>query len=140
MIQQPVKQVLGIEKEIIMGKYAIGVDFGTLSGRAVLVDVQTGEELASSTFEYPHAVMDEALPDGTKLGPDWALAHPQDYLDVFAHTIPAVLAETRVAPEDVIGVGVDFTACTVLPTKLDGTPLCFLEQFKSCLLYTARCV
>ena len=114
-----------------MGKYSIGVDFGTLSGRAVLVDVQTGEELASSTFEYPHAVMDEALPDGTPLGPDWALEHPQDYLDVFSHTIPAVLAETHVSPDDVIGVGVDFTACTVLPVKSDGTPLCFLEQFKS---------
>ncbi len=115
----------------MMGKYSIGVDFGTLSGRAVMVDVQTGEELASSTFEYPHAVMDEALPDGTPLGPDWALEDPQDYLDVFSHTIPDVLAQTHVSPDDVIGIGVDFTACTVLPVKLDGTPLCFLEQFKS---------
>lgn len=65
------------------------------------------------------------------MGPDWALEHPQDYLDVFSHTIPAVLAETHVSPDDVIGVGVDFTACTVMPVKLDGTPLCFLEQFKS---------
>ena len=74
-----------------MGKYTIGVDFGTLSGRAVLVDVTTGNELGSSVFEYPHGVMDEKLPDGTKLGVDWALQQPQDYLDVFSHTIPDVL-------------------------------------------------
>lgn len=114
-----------------MSKYSIGVDFGTLSGRAVLVNVETGEELADSTLEYPHAVMDETLPDGTKLGPDWALEHPQDYLDVFAKTIPDVLAQTKVDPKDVIGVGVDFTACTLVPVKADGTPLCFLEKYKS---------
>ncbi|MBC8569624.1 ribulokinase [Zongyangia hominis] len=114
-----------------MGKYTIGVDFGTLSGRAVLVDVATGDELGSSVYEYPHAVMDETLPDGTKLGVDWALQHPQDYLDVFANAIPAVLKETGVKAEDVIGVGIDFTACTILPVKADGTPLCFLEEFKS---------
>lgn len=114
-----------------MSKYSIGVDFGTLSGRAVLVNVETGEELADSTLEYPHAVMDETLPDGTKLGPDWALEHPQDYLDVFAKTIPDVLEQAKVDPKDVIGVGVDFTACTLVPVKADGTPLCFLEKYKS---------
>ena len=55
-----------------MAKYTIGVDYGSLSGRAVLVNVQTGEEVASSVYEYPHAVMDEELWDGTKLGADWA--------------------------------------------------------------------
>lgn len=114
-----------------MAKYAIGVDFGTLSGRALLVDVATGAELASAALDYPHAVMDEALPDGTRLGMDWALQHPQDYLDVFAHTIPAVLAEAGVSPDDVIGVGIDFTACTLLPVKADGTPLCFLDGCRS---------
>ena len=114
-----------------MSKYSIGVDFGTLSGRAVLVNVETGEELADSTLEYPHAVMDETLPDGTKLGPDWALEHPQDYLDVFAKTIPDVLSQAKVDPKDVIGIGVDFTACTLVPVKADGTPLCFLEKYKS---------
>ncbi len=114
-----------------MSKYTIGVDFGTLSGRAVLVNVETGDEVAVSTYEYPHAVMDTTLPDGTRLGQDWALEHPQDYLDVFAHTIPDVLKQSGISPDDVIGLGTDFTACTVLPVKADGTPLCFMEQYKS---------
>lgn len=113
-----------------MAKYTIGVDYGSLSGRAVLVNVKTGEEVASSVYEYPHAVMDETLWDGTELGPDWALQHPQDYLDVLGKTIPAVLKESGVNPEDVIGVGTDFTACTILPVKADGTPLCFLPEFE----------
>ena len=69
-----------------MSKYSIGVDYGTLSGRAVLVNVETGEELASSVYEYPHAVMDEKLPSGKKLGHDWALEHPQDYIDAVSYT------------------------------------------------------
>ncbi|WOC31960.1 MULTISPECIES: ribulokinase [Caproicibacterium] len=113
-----------------MAKYTIGVDYGSLSGRAVLVNVQTGEEVASAVYEYPHAVMDETLWDGTKLGPDWALQHPQDYLDVLKETIPAVLAESKADPADVIGIGTDFTACTILPVKADGTPLCFLPEFE----------
>lgn len=112
-----------------MGKYTIGIDYGTLSGRAVLVDVATGEEIASSEFAYPHAVMDEALPSGKKLGVDWALQHPQDYLDVLYCVVPGVLKQGGVAAKDVIGVGVDFTSCTVLPVKRDGTPLCFLPEY-----------
>lgn len=113
-----------------MAKYSIGVDFGTLSGRALLVNVETGEELADATLNYPHAVMDEELPSGKKLAPDWALEHPQDYLDVFAYTIPEVLKKSGVSADDVIGIGIDFTACTLLPVKADGTPLCFLEEYK----------
>jgi len=113
-----------------MSKYAIGVDYGTLSGRALLVDVESGKELASSVYEYPHAVMDDTLPSGEKLGHDWALQHPQDYLDVLKYTIPAVLKESGVEAKDVIGVGTDFTACTLVPVKKDGTPLCFLEKYK----------
>lgn len=114
-----------------MAKYSIGVDYGSLSGRAVLVDVETGEELATSILEYPHAVMETQLPDGTTLGVDWALQHPQDYLDVLGHTVPSVLKQANVSADDVIGVGIDFTACTVLPVKEDGTPLCFIDKYKS---------
>ena len=114
-----------------MPKYSIGVDFGTLSGRAVLVDVSTGAELASGVMDYPHAVMDKALPDGTPLGIDWALQHPQDYLDVLQYTIREVLRSSGIDPADVIGVGIDFTASTMLPVTDDGTPLCFLGEYRN---------
>jgi len=117
---------------IMAKKYAIGVDFGTLSGRAVLVELDTGNEIATAVKEYPHAVMDEYLPYGNvKLEHDWALQHPQDYLDVFAETIPAVLKESGVSPEDVIGIGIDFTACTMLPIDREGQPLCFDDRYKT---------
>ncbi|MDD3766247.1 MAG: ribulokinase [Eubacteriales bacterium] len=112
-------------------KYSIGVDFGTLSGRALLVDVKSGEEVATAVFEYPHGVIDSVLPDGkTQLGADWALQHPQDYIDVLKEVIPSVIKQANISPGDVIGLGIDFTACTVLPIKNDGTPLCFLEEYK----------
>ncbi len=113
-----------------MAKYSIGVDYGTLSGRALIVNNETGEELSSAVFEYPHSVMSECLPSGKKLGFDWALQHPQDYLDVLFNTIPAVLKESGVSKDDVVGIGLDFTACTILPAKKDGTPLCFIDEYK----------
>ncbi|NLX70659.1 MAG: ribulokinase [Clostridiales bacterium] len=113
-------------------KYTIGIDFGTQSGRAVLVEADTGREVAASVKMYPHGVMDEYLPDGkTKLEPDWALQHPRDYLDVLAETVPAVLKDAGVSAHDVIGVGIDFTACTLIPIDEDGIPLCFYEQYKA---------
>lgn len=113
-------------------KYAIGVDFGTQSGRAVLVEIGTGKEIATAIKVYPHGVMDEYLPDGvTRLEPDFALQHPQDYLDVLSETIPAVLEESKVSAHDVIGVGIDFTACTMLPIDKDGTPLCMYDEYKT---------
>lgn len=110
-------------------KYTIGIDFGTLSGRALLADAGSGEEILSVVYDYPHGVMDTALPCGKKLGQDWALQHPQDYLDVLAHTIPALLEQSGVAPGDIIGIGTDFTACTMIPVKSDGTPLCTLPEY-----------
>jgi len=113
-------------------KYAIGVDFGTESGRALLVDVADGREVATYVHPYANGVIDDRLP-GTiiRLEPDWALQDPNDYLEVFKRAVPAVLKESGVAPEDVIGLGIDFTACTMLPTKADGTPLCFLSQYRN---------
>ena len=110
--------------------YTIGLDFGTLSGRAVLVDTRDGAEIAEAVFDYPHAVMDEQLPSGVPLPPDWALQHPQDYLDVFYHTIPAVLRESGVDPALVQGIGIDFTASSPMPVLADGTPLCFLDDLR----------
>jgi L-ribulokinase len=112
-------------------KYSIGVDYGTQSGRALLVEVETGKEVATAVKEYTHGVMDEYLPDGvTALEPDWALQHPEDYLEVLRVTIPEVLKKANVSASDVIGLGIDFTACTMLPMDSNGTPLCFKEEFK----------
>jgi L-ribulokinase len=93
-----------MSKERIMSKktYSLGIDYGTLSGRALLLDLETGEECACAVKEYTHGVLDETLPDGTKLGPDWALQYPQDYLEVLSETIPAVMTKAGIAPEQVV--------------------------------------
>lgn len=114
-------------------RYAIGVDFGTESGRAVLVDVADGRELGVEVHQYRNGVIDARLPapDGdVVLGPDWALQDPNDYLETFRQAIPRLIAATEVDPDRIIGIGVDFTACTMLPTTSDGTPLCFLDEHR----------
>jgi L-ribulokinase len=113
-------------------KYAIGVDFGSESGRAVLVDVSNGAEIATSVYKYSNGVIDEKLP-GTniRLEPDWALQDPNDYLETFKQTIPPVIKQSGIDAADVIGIGIDFTACTMLPTLKDGTPLCFLPELRN---------
>ncbi len=114
-----------------MEKYTIGIDFGTLSGRCLLVDVASGKEVAASVYEYPHGVIEGSLPYGRKLPIDWYLQHPKDYLEVLENTVEKTLDEAGVKPEQVIGIGVDFTACTMLPITEDGTPLCMLEKYRS---------
>ena len=115
-----------------MSQYTIGIDYGTLSGRAVVVRVADGAELSSASFEYPHGVIESNLPNSqTRLPPEWALQHPQDYLEVLKQAVPAALKASGVDKNDVIGIGIDFTSCTILPVKTDGTPLCFLPEFAS---------
>ena len=111
--------------------YVIGVDFGTLSGRAVVVRVADGAELGSAVHEYEHAVLTEALPDGTRLGPDWALQVPADYVEVLRTAVPAAVQAAGIEAAQVIGVGTDFTACTMVPTLADGTPLNEVDGFAS---------
>jgi L-ribulokinase len=114
-----------------MAKYSIGIDYGTESARALLLNLETGEEVATSVMNYPHGVMDEELPDGTKLPQDWALQHPDDYIEVLKKIVPDVINQAGIDKADVIGLGIDFTACTMLPIKKDGTPLCDILQYKS---------
>ncbi|WP_037603651.1 ribulokinase [Streptacidiphilus rugosus] len=111
-------------------RVTVGVDFGTLSGRAVVVSVEDGTQLADAVHEYRHGVVEHALPGGgTALGPDWALQIPEDWREVLRTAVPKALALAGVTPDQVIGIGTDFTACTVLPTTADGTPLCELPAY-----------
>ena len=110
--------------------YALGIDFGTESGRALLLDLRTGEEAAVSEVRYAHGVIDRELPStGGQLPPDWALQNPDDWVTVLETAIPAVLEQVPSAREAVVGLGVDFTSCTVLPVTAEGAPLCTLEAF-----------
>ena len=113
--------------------YALGIDFGTESGRAVLVDCADGRELGTQVYMYRHGVIDERLPapdDDVVLELDWALQDPEDYERTLQEAVPALLSATGVDPADVIGIGVDFTSCTMLPTLADGTPLCTLDGLR----------
>lgn len=111
--------------------YTVGVDFGTLSARALLLDAVSGEQIASSVFAYPHGVMESMLPDGTQLGEGFALQHPEDYLVALRETVVGVLQKSGVKKEAVVGLGIDFTSCTLLPILADGTPLCQTARFGS---------
>lgn len=110
----------------------IGVDFGTESARAVLVDVSTGRELATSVHRYASGVIDDHLPgDGTRLPHDWALQDPADYVSALGTTVQAVVRDGGLDPSQIIGVGIDFTSCTMLPVLDDGTPLCQQPEMRS---------
>lgn len=102
----------------------VGVDFGTLSGRAVVVRVSDGAELGTGVNEYSHAVIDDQLPaTGLRLPPEWALQVPDDYREVLKTAVPAAIAAAGIDPAQVIGIATDFTACTMVPCLADGTPL-----------------
>ena len=111
-------------------RYVVGVDFGTLSGRAVVVRVADGQELASTVTDYKHAVLDHSLPNGHRLPPDWALQVPEDYRDVLRDAVPTAVAAADVDPAHVIGIATDFTACTMIPVLDDGTPLCEVPEYE----------
>lgn len=110
-------------------KYAIGVDFGTLSARALLVSLKDGRQAAEAEFVYPHAVMTDGDFTGVTLKKSDAFQHPQDYLDALGYVVNKVLE--GIDPGEVGGIGIDFTACTALPVTEDGTPLCFLPEFSN---------
>ena len=108
----------------------MGVDLGTLSARAVVVRVADGEELGTAVAPYRHGVMDTVLAaTGAPLPPDWALQVPADYVESLGDAVRGAVTAAGVAPAQVVGIGTDFTACTVLPVLADGTPLCELPEY-----------
>ena len=123
------RAAIGIWRHLV-ARYSIGFDFGTESVRVLVVDVSNGHIAAQAAHAYAHGVIDQTLPtSGEKLPPDYALQHPQDWLDSAGHACRAAMRTGAVAVEDVVGIGVDFTSCTMLPTLADGTPLCLTERF-----------
>lgn len=114
-----------------MSRFSIGVDFGTESARAVLVDTATGRTAAARVCPYADGVIDERLPHADRpLPPDWALQNPADWVAALEQTVSGVMADSGVAPADVVGLGLDFTACTVLSAAAAGTPLCALPDLR----------
>src|SRR5271156_4753719 len=107
--------------------YVVGVDFGTLSARALVVRVSDGAEAGTAVREYAHGVIDREL-GGRELPPDWALQDPGDYTEALRVTVPAAIRDAGIDPGQVIGVGTDFTASTCMPVLAAGTPLCQLPH------------
>jgi len=114
-----------------MKKYTVGIDFGTLSARAVLIDTEDGREVGEAVFEYPHGVMSDALPESEPLPEGYALEHPEDYITALGSVIREVMSRTAVTAEDIIGVGVDFTSSTMMAVDEKGDPLCADPRFAS---------
>ena len=113
-------------------RFAIGVDFGTESARSLVLDLNSGEELAVDVVSYPHGVIDQTLPEtGERLPPDWALQDPDDWVLVLETGVAGALERSGIPPAEVAGIGVDFTSCTVLPVTGGGAPLCTLERFRT---------
>jgi L-ribulokinase len=111
--------------------YSIGIDFGTESGRAMLLDLDSGDELATSVVRYPSAVIDRTLPStGERLPSDWALQDPDDWVTVVEQALPDVVSKAGVAAGEVVGLGIDFTSCTVLPVTAEGVPLCTIDAWR----------
>lgn len=115
----------------MMSEYLIGIDYGTLSARAVLVDSTNGKIIAEAEKKYKHGVMDISLPCGIKLEKNSAYQHPEDYLECLSYVIRQVVSDAKISASDVVGIGMDFTSCTMLPVDENCVPLCMLKEFES---------
>jgi L-ribulokinase len=111
-------------------KYTIGLDYGTNSVRALIVNVANGAEIASAVWTYSHGTQGVIL----SRDPNLARQHPADYVNGAEITIRQALATARktvkgFSPGQVIGIGVDTTGSTPLPVEANGQPLAFNQKF-----------
>lgn len=111
-----------------MGKYAIGIDYGSKSSRLILVDVSNGQEIAEHVMEYKHSAFCERL----QVTPDMVLHHPLDYLDTIYVGIPRLIQNSSVSPTEIISIGIDSTTSTVLAVDAHGVPMCFRDKYANC--------
>ncbi|MGV3617519.1 MAG: ribulokinase [Fimbriimonas sp.] len=109
-----------------MPKLAIGVDYGTNSVRALLVDVADGREIATAVYDYRHGERGVIV---DPRDPNVARQHPRDYVDGFFATVAEVMR--GVDPSEVIGIGVDTTGSTPIPVDAQGMPLAFDARFEN---------
>src|SRR5699024_843114 len=111
--------------------FSMGIDFGTESGRVLIID-KNGIILSTSVINYKHGVITEKLPikENYLLPEDFALQHPKDYLEVLEKGIPKALDNANITSEKISGVGVAFTSSTMLATDSNLTPMCLYKQFK----------
>ena len=112
-------------------KYVIGLDYGTLSGRAVLVSVCDGKVIAESICSYPHGILRSVPGTDEKLPADFALQEIDDYVEVMYHTIRSVVEKSGCRAEDVIGIGIDATSSTFLSLSEGNEPLCKTKRFQA---------
>lgn len=112
--------------------YSIGVDYGTESGRILLIDVHTGEIAVTIVIPYKHGVIDskdERIPYQLPFGA--ALQDPQDYIEILLEGIPKALETAQIESSQIIGMGFDFTSSTVLPVDEQYVPLCFKKEYRT---------
>ena len=111
--------------------FALGLDYGTQSVRALVVDVETGAEVGTGVFSYPSGT-NGTFVDADR--PNLARQDPQDYLDGLETSVQKALHDAQdhdaFRPEAVVGIGIDTTGSTPLPVDEEGVPLAFDERFK----------
>ncbi|WP_053975829.1 ribulokinase [Mangrovimonas xylaniphaga] len=108
-----------------MKTYVIGLDYGSDSVRAVLIDTQNGAELASEVFWYPRWKEQKYC----NAGINQFRQHPLDHIEGLEHTITSVMQQSDVKPEAVVGICIDTTGSSPMPLTVDGTPLAFVDGF-----------
>ncbi len=111
--------------------FALGLDYGTGSVRALIVDTRDGAEVATSTFDYPSG--DSGVITDAR-DPNLARQNPQDYLTGLQATVREALAAAAAykgfSPDRIVGIGVDTTGSTPIPVDRSGTPLALSAEFK----------
>lgn len=108
-------------------KKVIGLDFGTLSARGVLIGLEDGELYGQAAYTYPHGVMDKQLPSGKVLPDGTALAHPDDYMEALTHCIRQLVEQS--SPDEIVGIGIDATTYSMVPCQKNGQVMCSLAEY-----------